>query len=213
MIRSCTCEEDLQLTSTSPCEWDHSPRQCHKTHIIISTHLTRPYQAMSTRPYNIPCYTSPGHTIYHAMLGRQYHIPCQTSPGHTMPCPQGHTIYRAIPHQAIRYTMSCLTGRTIYHAISHRPITYTIPQFARPIHIPCGAQQAMPCPLDHTIYNAIPARPYHVHYIPPGHAIYHPIPRQVIPYTMPCPPVDMAQNLHLFPPLSICYLLYSNGNN
>ena len=25
--------------------------------------------------------------------------------------------------------------------------------------------------------------------------------------------LDMAQNLHLFPPLSICYLLYSNGNN
>ena len=29
----------------------------------------------------------------------------------------------------------------------------------------------------------------------------------------PCSLLDMAQNLHHFPPFSICYLLYSNGNN
>ena len=69
---------------------------------------------------------------------------------------------------------------------------WIMPYLARPIHILCDAHQAipftMPCPPDHTIYHAMPARPYHKHVIPPGHTIrvYHPIPRKALPYTMPC---------------------------
>ena len=63
---------------------------------------------------------------------------------------------------------------------------------ARPYHIPCDARQAiaytMSWPPSHTIYHAVPTRPYHTpcHTLP-GHAIYHAMPRQTIPYTI-CPP-------------------------
>ena len=73
---------------------------------------------------------------------------------------------------------------------------------AKPYHIQCDARQAiaytMPWPPGHTIYHAVPTRPYHT----PCHcqamqytmlclASPYPIPyyaRQAIPYTMPCPP-------------------------
>ena len=66
----------------STCEWDHSPRQCHKTW-------------NSHKHFHIPCHTSPGliiyyamsarpdHAIYHVMPARRYHILCHISPGHT----------------------------------------------------------------------------------------------------------------------------------
>ena len=100
------------------------------------------------------------HTIYYVMPNRPYHMPCHTPPD--------NNTYYATPHHANTYTMRCSQGHT------------------------------MPCPPDHTIYLAMSARSYSIscqahqaidiHVIPPGHIIYHPIPRQAIPYTMPARP-------------------------
>ena len=118
--RSCTCEQDLQLTSASP-HMNGTIVQGnaikHEIHISISTYHATPrqalsytmsclpchtiYHAMPAKRYHIPCHISPGYTICHTMHGRPYHIPCQTSPG--------HTIYHAMPTRP--YHIPCHTSK------------------------------------------------------------------------------------------------------
>ena len=70
---------------------------------------------------------------------------------------------------------------------------HTTPYLARPYHTSCDARQAiaytLSWPPGHTIYHAVPTRPYHTpcHALP-CHAIYHAMPRQTLSYTILCPP-------------------------
>ena len=134
---------------------------------------------MPTRPYRMPCNTSPGHMIYYVMPDRPYHaIPHQTIT-YTMP-------YLASPHipcdahQTIPFTMLCPPDHTIYHAMPAN-------------HIPCHACHAIS-------YTYHPARPHHTSipsHISPGNTICHAMSartyhvpckaRQAIPYTTLCP--------------------------
>ena len=122
---SCTCEQDLQLTSTSP---------------HVNGTICEPKAINSHKHLHIPCHTSPGLIIYHAMPARPYYIPCHAHQAieYTMLFPPGHTTYHAKParpehitchaHQAIPCTMPCTPGyticqpgHTIYHAMSTSP--------------------------------------------------------------------------------------------
>ena len=132
-----------------------------------------PY-AMPTRTYHIPCHVHNAipyimsRTPDNDMPARPYHIPCHALPD--------HAVYHVMHRQTIPYTMLCPPGHTIYHAMPTRPyhipcharqaIPYTMSCIVRPYHILCHARQAipfsMPCPTGHTIYHAMPIRPYHI---------------------------------------------------
>ena len=197
----------------------HMP--CLAGHIIDHAMPTRPYHipchtspghmiyyVMPARPYHIPRHTPPDNNIYHA-------TPCQANT-YTMRCPPGHTIYHAMPTRLYHTPCHTSPGHTIYYVMPNR--AYHIPWHTPPDNnmyhaTPCQANtHTMRCPPDHNIYHAMPlnhaiyhamllnhampARPYHIHVIPPGQTIHHPIPRQAIPchapkaipYILPCPP-------------------------
>ena len=181
-----TCERVLYVWTGPPtdigfstCEWDHSPRQCHKTR-------------NSYKHFHMPCHTSQGLIIYHAMTARPYiipipyAIPLQAIP-YNMPCSPSDILYHAISRyhthamSARPYPIPCQTspGHTIYHAMPTRP--YQVPCHTSPGHTICHAmpdrRYHIPChiSLGHIIWHAIPGRPYPIQ----CHA------HKAIPYSVP----------------------------
>ena len=129
------------------------PCQAQQAISYTMPNIARPYHyhAMPTRPYHIPCFTSPGH--YDILCHAQKTIPCQCD----IPCDA---------HKAISVTMPCPPDHIIYHDMPDRPY-----------HISCYACQAIPytCHLakphhiqshtlpGNTIYHAMPAKQYHIY--------------------------------------------------
>ena len=141
----------------------------------------------------MPC--PPGHIIHHAMPVRPYHLPCHARRAipYTILCPPKHVIYHAFPaspYHTIYFGMPARPYHTAFNA--HQTILCTIcdARPALPYTMPCPQCQTvhMPCTPCHAWYHTMPARPYHIRcHALPGHAIYHAMPRQTIPYTMLCP--------------------------
>ena len=140
--------------------------------------------ALPARPYHIPCYCPPGHSINHAITHKAipYTMSCQPGhniyhaisarpnhmPGHT----SGHNIYHAMSGLSHHYHTSChgYPGNTIYHAMPSQAIPNTMLWHKQCQVIP----YILPCSPGHTIYRAIPT----------GHTIYHVMPART--YHIPC---------------------------
>ena len=149
-------------------------------------------------PYTMPC--APGHTIHNPLTARPYH----TYYAKPMPCLPGHNHIHVLcdARQAISYTMWCPPGHTII-CDARKAIPYHMPGPPGHTIIPCDARQAILYSMrgrqaipytmwcyassGHTIYYAMPDRPFLFHAMSamPYHIPCHA--HQAIPHTMPCP--------------------------
>ena len=155
----------------------------------------------------MPC--PPGHTIYMSSCqATPYAIPYLARQYHVIPARPEHITCHA--RQAIPYTMPCTPGHTINHAITCQAIPYA--SQAIPYTMLCPPVNTI-CPSCHNIYHVIPTRPYHIScHVYPGNTVYHAMPSQAIPNTMPCPPGHTINNAIPARPYHIpCHACYSKG--
>ena len=162
----------------------------------------------------MPC--TPGHTINHAITRQAisyasqaipYTMPCP--PVHTV-CPSGHNIYHAMPTRPYHISCHVYPGNTVYHAITRQAASYA--SQAIPYTMPCPPVHTV-CPSGHNICHAMPTRPYHIScHVYPGNTVYHAMPSQAIPNTMPYPPGHTINNATSARPYHIpCHACYGKG--
>ena len=133
------------------------------------------YHALPTRPNHIPCHCPPDHTIIHAITRQAiaYTIFASQTIPYTMQCPPGHTIYppghniyHAMPARPYHISHHVYLGNTIYHDMPSQAIPNTMPCPQSHSRKQCYTCQAIPytitCLPGHTIYPAMPSRPYHI---------------------------------------------------
>ena len=124
------------------------------------------------------------------------------------PCRPEHITCQA--RQAIQCTMPLTPGHTINHAITRQAIPYASQDI--PYTMPCQPVHII-CPSGHNIYHAMPTRPYHIScHVYPGNTVYHDMPSEAIPNTIPCSPGHTINNAIPARPYRIpCHACYDKG--